>query len=259
MVQSRAIQSMLIVTISMFALTIAAVGQALGESSLDTSYIISFARVPVGEITASLVLGNTEYKISARGRAGGMVKVLLDGEGSFTTQRHKYGRASRAENFTSKIVSNEGTSEVTMAFDEDSVKELVAAPLPSSDRVPVTEPNRQAIFDPLTAMLFSASAAKALCPRRRAGAHCRFSTAISATISSSHSSAWTRRQLKKDTPARWWCAPFATNQLPATARRTLLSNTFPKVAKWNWRSHLLPARAGWHQFGSRSQAQSRTW
>jgi streptogramin lyase len=86
MVQSRAIQTTLIATISIFALTIAAVGQALGESSLDTSYIVSFARVPVGEITASLVVGNTEYKMSARGRAGGIVKVLLDGEGSFITQ-----------------------------------------------------------------------------------------------------------------------------------------------------------------------------
>lgn len=159
MVQSRAIQSMLIVTISMFALTIAAVGQALGESSLDTSYIVSFARVPVGEFTASLVVSNTEYKMSARGRAGGMVKVLLDGEGSFITQGTNVDGGLEPKSFTSKIVSNKGTSEVSMAFDEDSVKELVAAPLPGSDRVPVTEPNRQAVFDPLTAMLFSASAA----------------------------------------------------------------------------------------------------
>ena len=71
MVQSRAIQTMLVATIPILALTIAAVGdQAKGESSLDTSYIISFARVRVGEINASLVLGDSEYKISARGRAG---------------------------------------------------------------------------------------------------------------------------------------------------------------------------------------------
>ena len=127
MVQSRAIQTMLVATISIFALTIAAVGdQAIGESSLDTSYIISFARVPVGEITASLVLGNTEYKISARGRAGGMVKVLLDGEGSFTTQGTNVDGGLEPKRFTSKIVSNKGTSEVSMAFDGDSVKELVA-------------------------------------------------------------------------------------------------------------------------------------
>src|SRR6476661_3768296 len=61
--------------------------------------------------------------------------------------------------FTSKIVSNTGNSDVTMVLDEGSVKELAAAPLPSSGRVPVTEANRQGIVDPLTAMLFSAAPA----------------------------------------------------------------------------------------------------
>ena len=49
-----------------------------------------------------------------------------------------------------------------MVLDEGSVKELTAAPLPSSGRVPVTEANRQGIVDPLTAMLFTAAATGAL-------------------------------------------------------------------------------------------------
>ena len=72
-----------------------------------------------------------------------------------------------------------------MVLDEGSVKELTAAPLPSSGRVPVTEANRQGIVDPLTAMLFSAAA-------EGDGLSCRSSTGTSATISSSHSSGWTR-------------------------------------------------------------------
>ena len=160
MLQPRAIQTMLVATVSILALTIAAVGdEAKGESSLDTSYIISFARVRVGEITASLVLGDTEYNISARGRAGGIVKVLLDGEGTFITQGIDVDGRLEPKSFKSKIVSNGGTSEVSMAFDGGSVKELVATPLPGSDRVPVTETNRQGVVDPLTAMVFSALAA----------------------------------------------------------------------------------------------------
>ena len=46
-----------------------------------------------------------------------------------------------------------------MVLHEGSVKELAATPLASSDRVPVAEANRQAIVDPLTALLFSAAAA----------------------------------------------------------------------------------------------------
>ena len=61
--------------------------------------------------------------------------------------------------FTSKIVSNNETSDVTMPLDEGSVKDLVATPPPSQDRVPVTAANRRGIVDPLTAVLFSAGGA----------------------------------------------------------------------------------------------------
>ena len=120
------------------------------------------------------------------------MKVLLDGKGSFTTRGTITDGHPVPINFTSKIVSNTEISDVTMVLDEGSVKELAAAPLPSSGRVPVTEANRQGIVDPLTAMLFSAAAQATVCPKRRAGTHYRFSMATSATISSSHSSAWTR-------------------------------------------------------------------
>jgi hypothetical protein len=64
---------------------------------------------------------------------------------------------ARAEGMA-KIVSNTGTSDVRMVLDEGNVKELVATPPPSSDRVPLTNSNRQRIVDPLTALLFSAAA-----------------------------------------------------------------------------------------------------
>jgi hypothetical protein len=50
---------------------------------------------------------------------------------------------------------------VTMVLDEGSGKELAVTPPPSADLVPVTKANRQAIVDPLTALLFSATAAGA--------------------------------------------------------------------------------------------------
>jgi hypothetical protein len=87
------------------------------------------------------------------------MKALMDGEGSFTTRGTITDGHPVPTNFTSKIVSNAETSDITMVLDEGSVKELAAAPLPSSARVPVTEANRHGIVDPLTAMLFSVAAA----------------------------------------------------------------------------------------------------
>jgi hypothetical protein len=130
--------------------------RAHGEGNLDASYTISFARIPVGEITATAVFGQSEYTISARARAGGVMKVLLvDGEASFTTRGTIKDGHPEPTNFTSKIVSNAETSDVTMVLDEGNVRELVGAP-PGLDRVPVTAANRRGIVDPLTAVLSSA-------------------------------------------------------------------------------------------------------
>src|SRR4029077_18120682 len=85
MFRSRAAQTTILATGSALAFMAAAVGDhAQAQGNLDASYTISFARVPVGEITASVVFGDSDYAISARARAGGVMKVLsVDGEGSF--------------------------------------------------------------------------------------------------------------------------------------------------------------------------------
>jgi hypothetical protein len=141
-------------------ITATAGDRAHGEGNLDASYTISFARIPVGEVTATAILGQSEYAISARARAGGVMKVLLvDGEASFTTRGIIKDGHPVPTNFTSKIVSNTETSDVTMALDEGNVRELAATPPPSQDRVPVTAANRRGIVDPLTAVLFSAATA----------------------------------------------------------------------------------------------------
>jgi hypothetical protein len=68
MVHSHTVQTMILATGSALALISAALGDhAQAESSLDASYTISFARIRVGDITATVVFGDTEYAMSARG------------------------------------------------------------------------------------------------------------------------------------------------------------------------------------------------
>ena len=161
MFHSRVAQRTILATGYALALLTTALGDhAHAEGKLDASYTISFARIRVGDIAATGVFGESEYAISARGRAGGIMKVLVDGEASFSTHGTIKDGYPVPTTFTSKMVSGAETSDVTMVLDEGSVKELAATvPPPKSDRVPVTQTNRQGIVDPLTAMLFSAAAA----------------------------------------------------------------------------------------------------
>ena len=159
--RSRAAQTTILAAgFALALITVTAGDHAHAEGNLDASYTISFARIPVGEITATVVFGQNEYAISARARAGSVLKALLvDGEASFSTDGTINGDYPVPTTFTSKIVSNAESSDVTMVLEEGNVKELAVTPPPSSDLVPVTKANRQGIADPLTALLFSAAAA----------------------------------------------------------------------------------------------------
>jgi hypothetical protein len=108
MFRSRTPQIIIFAAGSAFALIAATAGdRAHGEGNLDASYIISFARIPVGEITATAVFGQSEYAMSAHARAGGVLKALLvDGEASFSTQGTIKGGHPVPTTFTSKIASN---------------------------------------------------------------------------------------------------------------------------------------------------------
>jgi uncharacterized protein DUF3108 len=160
MFHSRVAQTTILITGSALALMTAALGDhAQAEGKLDASYTISFARIRVGDIAATGVFGESEYTISARGRAGGIMQVLVGGEASFSTHGTIRDGYPVPTTFTSKIISDAETSDVIMVLNEGSVKELAATAPPKSDRVPVTQPNRQGIVDPLTAMLISAAAA----------------------------------------------------------------------------------------------------
>jgi len=160
MFHSRVAQTTILATGSALALMTAALGDhAHAEGKLDASYTISFARIRVGDIAATGAFGESEYAISVRGRAGGIMRALVDGEAFFSTHGTIKDGYPVPTTFTSKIVSDAETSDVTMVLDEGSVKELAATAPLKSDRVPVTQANRQGIVDPLTAMLFSTAAA----------------------------------------------------------------------------------------------------
>jgi hypothetical protein len=92
---------MILASSSALALMTATAGiRAHAEGNLDASYTISFARIPVGEITATAIFGQNEYAISARARAGGVLKALLGGRRSLILHPwHHQGRLSGADDF----------------------------------------------------------------------------------------------------------------------------------------------------------------
>jgi len=133
-------------------------GEAVAQSKLEASYTISFARIPVGSITATSEIGNAEYITTMSGRASGMLRVFAGGEGTLAaTGRVVDGRLIPLH-YQSNTTAEDDSLDVTMTFEDGNVKELTAsAPPPAADRVAVSEGDRRGVVDPLTALLVPAA------------------------------------------------------------------------------------------------------
>src|SRR5262249_43121149 len=134
-------------------------GEAVAQSKLEASYTISFARIPVGSITATSEIGNAEYITTMSGRASGMLRVFAGGEGTLAaTGRGGDGRLIPLHYQTNTTPADDDSLDVTMTFEDGNVKDLPAsAPPPAADRVAVSEGDRRGVVDPLTALLVPAA------------------------------------------------------------------------------------------------------
>jgi len=135
---------------------------ARGQGKIEATYTIRFARLSVGNITLGVDFKESDYAITATGRVGGAMRVLISGEASLTT--HGIVKDGRPEprSFTSEIMSGDVSQAVTMSLDEaGNVTELILTPPTVSAAGPVTEADRQGIIDPLSAMLLPVDAAGA--------------------------------------------------------------------------------------------------
>jgi hypothetical protein len=132
---------------------------AHAQGRFEATYTITFARISVGNLTMAAEFKENGYTMTATGRAGGVMRMLLNGEALLAA--HGVIKDGRPEprSFTSKITSEDASENVTMSVEEGNVTELAVTPPADSAGVQATEGDRQGISDPLTAMLIPAGAA----------------------------------------------------------------------------------------------------
>jgi len=132
--------------------------QAQAQGRLKGQYTISMTGVSIGQIAWAVDINETRYVTSAQGKASGVLSVLVNGEGSVTTRGMVKDNRLLPSSFTSRIVDDEGVSELRMTFEDGNVKDLVGPPPPPGDRVPIKEADRHGVSDPLSAMLIATQA-----------------------------------------------------------------------------------------------------
>lgn len=125
--------------------------QARGQTAFKADYVISFARITVGNATVRADISSNAYAISASGRAGGAMRLLANGDGDLTSRGSVTGNRFLPSTFMLKINSADDPLDVNMVIEDGNVTELTVLP-PSNDGVPITDADRKGISDPLSAV-----------------------------------------------------------------------------------------------------------
>jgi hypothetical protein len=137
---------------------IAAPGRtACAQGKLEASYTATLAGISIGSGTWVIDIGAKQYAAAASGRASGLVRVLVSGEGSSmvrgTVRQGRLIPGSFAVNIRSR-----DSYDIRMELNGGNVKALTNEPpvVESPDRIPLTEAHRRGVVDPMTAMMIIA-------------------------------------------------------------------------------------------------------
>ena len=131
---------------------------APAQGRLKATYTISMTGVSIGQIVWLVDIGDQRYVTSAHGKASGVLSMLVNGEGSVVTHGVIADDRLVPSYFTSRIIDDEGNSDLRVTFEDGAVKEVIGPPPPPGNRIAVTEADRRGVSDPLTAMLMPAQA-----------------------------------------------------------------------------------------------------
>jgi hypothetical protein len=131
-------------------------GSACAQGKVEAIYRATLAGIPIGSGTWVIDIGPKSYAGAATGRASGLMRVLVSGEGSSTVRGIvRKGRLIPAI-FAANIHSAD-SYDVHMEMSGGNVKTLKNDPpvLESPDRVPLTDVHRRGVLDPMTALMIS--------------------------------------------------------------------------------------------------------
>jgi hypothetical protein len=144
----------------MFVAAVSVVGvpcdPARAQGKIEATYRATLAGIPIGSGSWIVDIGPKHYASAASGRASGLMRVLVSGEGSSRVRGAvKQGRLIPTI-FAANIHSYE-SYEVRMEMSGGNVRTLKNEPpvTESPDRVPLTDTHRRGVLDPMTALMIS--------------------------------------------------------------------------------------------------------
>jgi Protein of unknown function (DUF3108) len=137
------------------ALAVASPAPVWAQGKLEAHYRVTLAGVQIGKGTWAVEINDARYSAATTGVTTGLMHVLTHGEGNSAVHgTFKDGRPANAV-YSSSITSRKKGDDVRVTINDGNVKDFIADPPPDKldERVPITDAQRRAVVDPLTASL----------------------------------------------------------------------------------------------------------
>jgi len=141
---------------ALFAL-LATGGFAQAQGRLSAEYSIIMAGVTIGHVAWSVDIGASQYTTDARGKASGMLAMLVRGEGGVAARGTVENWHLKPVEFASKIKDEDGLTDLHIRFIDGLAQVTATPPIePVPERLPITAADRRNVADPLSAVLVTA-------------------------------------------------------------------------------------------------------
>jgi hypothetical protein len=126
-----------------------------GAASLKADYGISLAGIPIGSATLTADLTGDRYKMEIQARMTGLVGAITGGAGGATATGSVGGARPLPGSYAMTSRSSSDQRTVRLGLNSGNVASVdISPPIEErADRVPVKDPHKRGILDPVSALL----------------------------------------------------------------------------------------------------------
>jgi len=129
--------------------------QAAAQGRLEAEYIASIAGIPIGRGNWIIEIFDDQYTAAASGTTTGLLRFFTGARGTGAAHGTVSGGQPVPTSYGATITYDHKVDDVRMALTGGNVTDYaVEPPLPPiPNRIPVSDADRRAVFDPMTSML----------------------------------------------------------------------------------------------------------
>ncbi len=161
--------ALLALAIAAATLLPATTGEAETARSLDSSYSVSFLRLPVGRVDADVKLDGDAFSVNTSFSSAGLLRIFESMHGTMQARGKLAAGRVRPDRFHINYVEGDDSGATTVTFRGGNVADVKLVPKPNPDKpkdyVAIRPDDLKSVADPLSALFLAPGNQGEICRR----------------------------------------------------------------------------------------------